>query len=262
MNQVIASTRVRFIGALSLACSALLAPAAQAGLFDDSEARQAILDIRQRIDQSNEQSKARDAELSAQLAEQVKLLRRSLLDLNSQIAVLRSEFARLHGQDEQLARDIAEVQRRQKDVQQSVSKLEPQTVTVDGQEFTAEPQEKGLYEEAVGKLRKGDFTAAANLLTEFQSRYPSSGYKELALFWLGNAQYGNRQYRGAISSFRTLVRMAPAHPRAPEALLSIANCQIELKDNRSAQRTLEELEKAYPKSEAAQAGRQRIATLR
>ena len=47
-------------------------------------------------------------------------------------------------------------------------------------------------------------------------------------------------------------------PRAPEALLSIANCQIELKDNRSARRTLEELEKAYPKSEAAQAGRQSL----
>ena len=42
----------------------------------------------------------------------------------------------------------------------------------------------------------------------------------------------------------------------------MANCQIELKDNRSAKRTVDELLKAYPKSEAAQAGKDRVALLK
>jgi TolA-binding protein len=45
-------------------------------------------------------------------------------------------------------------------------------------------------------------------------------------------------------------------------VLSIANCQIELKDTRAARKTLEDLTKAYPQSEAAQAGRERLSRLR
>ena len=50
--------------------------------------------------------------------------------------------------------------------------------------------------------------------------------------------------------------------RAPEAMLAIANCQAELKDSKSARRTIDELLKTYPKSEAAQAGRERLAALK
>ena len=101
-----------------------------------------------------------------------------------------------------------------------------------------------------------------NALSAFRKRYPASGYNESALFWLGNAQYGVRQYKEAISSFRTLVAGSPDHPKAPEALLAIANCQAELKDSKGARQTIGDLLKAYPKSEAAQAGRERLASLK
>ncbi len=93
-------------------------------------------------------------------------------------------------------------------------------------------------------------------------RFPSSGYRESALFWIGNAQYGKRDYKEAIASFRTLVTAAPDSARAPEALLAIANCQAELKDTKAARKTIDELLKTYPKSEAAQAGRERLVSLK
>ena len=65
-----------------------------------------------------------------------------------------------------------------------------------------------------------------------------------------------------MANFRALLSAAPDHARAPEAVLSIANCQIELKDNASARRTLDDLVKAYPQSEAASAARERLARLR
>ena len=179
---------------------------------------------------------------------------------------MRAETARLRGQNEQLARDVAEMQRQQKDLQQGVDervrKFEPQKVTVDGKEFVAEPEERRLYDEAMATLRKGDFAAAASAFLAFQKRYPKSGYANPVLFWLGNAQYGKREYREAIASFRGLVSAAPESPRAPEALLSLANCQLELKDAKAARKTLDELLKAYPNSEAAQAGRERLASLK
>ena len=244
----------------------LAAPAAHAGLFDDDEARKAILDLRQRLEQSNEQQRARQAEQIAQFAEQLNQLKRSLVDLNTQLELQRAESAKLRGQNEQLARDLAEVQRKQSDIQQGVEdrirKIEPQKVTLDDREFLAEPDEKRQYDESLAAVRKGEFDRATVLLTTMLRRWPNSGYRESALFWLGNAQYGKRDYKEAINSFRTLVSTLPDSPKAPEALLAIANCQAELKDTKAARKTIEELVKTYPKSEAAQAGRERLVSLK
>ena len=246
--------------------AAMLTPVAHAGLFDDDEARRAILDLRAKLEQSNEAQRARQAELNAQLLEQISQLKRSLLDLNNQLELLRADNAKLRGQEENLARDVAELQRKQKDVQQGIDervrKLEPQKVSVDGKEFLADAEEKRQYEEAMGLLRKGEFAPAASALQAFQKRFPASGYNDSVLFWLGNAQYGKREFKEAIASFRALVAASPDHPRAAEALQSVANCQIELKDNRGAKRTVDDLLKAYPKSEAAQAGKERVALLK
>lgn len=255
--------------ALAIMTLGLAAGAAQAGLFDDEEARKAIVDLRNRISESDERSKARTAELAAanaQLVEQVAALRRSLLELNNQIETMRGEIAKLRGNDEQVMRELSEAQRRQKDVAQAIDarllKLEPAKVSVDGREFTAEPAETQAYDEAIAAIRGGDFDKAVVLLGNFQRRFPASGYTDSVRFWQGNALYGQRQHKEAIAAFRAFVTGAPEHPRAPEALLALANSQAEMKDVRGARRTLEELVKSYPQSEAAAAGKQRLASLK
>lgn len=282
MNRTLRTTTGVFLALC--AGSAVFAPSARAGLFDDDEARRAILDMRQRIEQGAEQQRLRQNELKAQLTdqvarlteqgaqqnervtEQISQLKRSLLDLNNQIDQLRADNARLRGQDEQLARDLSELQRKQKDIQSGVEdrirKIEPQKASLDGKEFSVEPDEKRQYDEAMELLRKSDYPATATALNTFRKRYPASGYTDSVLFWLGNAQYALRQYKEAILSFRALVIESPDNPKSPEALLAIANCQAELKDPKSARRTIDELLKAYPKSEAAVAGKDRLATLR
>lgn len=247
-------------GALALALTGV-SVSAQA-LLNDNEARKAILDLRTKVEQNEQAARAREA----QLTEQIGQLQRSLLDLNATLEQLRGELARLRGTDEQLLRDVAELQRRQKDVQQGIDdrlrRIEPQKVSLDGKEFLADPEETRQYGEAVGVLRQGDFGGAVTAFNAFRQRYPTSGYGPTALYWLANAQYGKREYTEAIASFRSLVHAAPDHPRAPEALLSVANCQIELKDRAGARRTLDELIKKYPGTEAAQAGRERLASLK
>jgi len=253
--------------ALMLAGGALLAGASQAALFEDDEARRAILDLRARVEQ---QRLAADAAIQRQAeelrrsnAEENALLRRSLLNLQNQIEALRGEIAAMRGQNEQLTRGVSELQRGQRDVAQGVEerlrRFEPVKVTVDGREFTADPAETREFDASLAIFRRGDFPAAQTSFTEFLRRYPQSGYRGTALFWLGNSQYANRDYRGAIASFRALLTQSPEHARAPEALLSIANCQIELKDNPGARRTLEELTRSHPQSEAASAARERLA---
>ena len=83
---------------LAAACGA---PLAQAQLFGDDQARQAILDLRQRFDQA----------VTAQnrLVEENASLRRSMLDLQGQIETLRSELASARGEREQLTRDLQQL---------------------------------------------------------------------------------------------------------------------------------------------------------
>ena len=245
------------------------AASAQAALFDDNEARRAILDLRAKVASNEEQTRARIAELTTanqQLTEQVQQLRRTLVEMNNQLEGLRRDVAQLRGTDEQVTRDVAELQRRQADIAQGVDarirRFEPQTVTVDGKEFVADPEEKRLYDDAIATLRGGDFAAAATSLQGFVRRFPASGYIDSARFWLGNALYGKRDYKEAVATFRAFATAAPSHPRAPEALLALANSQLEMKDTRGARNTLNELLKAYPESEAAQAGKDRLAALK
>lgn len=259
--------RLRIATALLL----LTAASAQAQLFPDNEARKAILELRA----NDEQVTKRLAELTAankalleqvQQLQQLLPLRGGLLDLNGQLEALRADLARQRGANEQLARDLAELQRRQKDIAQGIDdrirKLEPQKVAVDGKEFLADTEEKRQYEEAFALIRSGDFAGAAAALTNFARRYPASGYIDAARFWLGNAQYGKREYKEAIASFRAFVSGAPEHSRVPEALLAVANCQVEMKDSKGARATLAELVKKFPQSEAALAGKERLAALK
>lgn len=238
---------------------------ARAALFEDDDARRAILDLRK----DNEQVRARMAELSNQvklLSDQLTQTQRSILDVNATNEQLRAELARLRGQDETLTRDVADLQKIVKEGGQTTEdrlrKLEPQAPTAEVRENRAVAEEKRIYEEAIGQLRIGEYDKASAALSAFLRKYPNSGYADIARYWLGNAQYGRRDYKEAINSFRTFVTAAPTHARAPEAMLAMANCQIEMQDGKAARRTLEELVRTYPQSEAAVAGRERIAQLK
>ena len=233
-----------------------------AALFDDNEARTAILDLRQRIEASRAASEA----AITRAGEDNMVLRRSLVELQNQIELLRTELARLRGMNEQLTRDVSDSQRQQKDSVQRMDErfkqFEPLKVNVDGREFLAEPFEKRDFEAALLVFRRGDFPAAQTVFLDFIKRYGASGYRVSALFWLGNAQYATRDYKEAMNNFRALIAQDSEHVRAPEAVLSIANCQIELKDTRGARKTLEDLVSAYPQSEAAGAAKERLARLK
>lgn len=224
---------------------------AQAALFEDDEARRAILDLRTRVETMRERSTEENAQL-----------RRSLLDLQNQIEAMRNDMSRMVGKNEELTKTLADMQQKQKDVDERMKKNEPAKVNVDGREFTADPKEKADFDAALGIFRAGQFPQAQTAFADFVKRYPQSGFNPSALFWLGNAQYATRNYNEAIANFRSMLSLAPDHAKAPEAVLSIANCQIELKDTKGARRTLEDLTKAYPQSEAAQAGKERLARLK
>lgn len=255
---------------LSLVLAGLSSPA-QAALFGgDDEARRAILDLRQRLEQSQNTTRAlieQNAQSQNQTQNQaIAQLRGALLDLQGQIDRLKSELAQSLGAQERLARDLTELQLRQKDVLSTVDdrlrRFEPVPVTIDGREVMVDPAEKADHDKAMALFRQADFSAAQGALESFVLRHGASAYVPSALFWLGNAQYANKAYQASMANFQKLLNMAPKHPRAAEAMLAISNVQIELKDLKAARKTLEDLIVAYPQAETAATARDRLSRLR
>jgi tol-pal system protein YbgF len=222
-------------------------------------------------------------------------LRRGMLELANQIEALRRELTQLRGENEQLVHFVAGVQRGLQDmkrgqsdlqmgidgmrtnlsemqrsvkevssgVDERIRRIEPLKVSVDGREFEALPAEVAAFDAALGIMRRGEYPAARAAFEQFQARYPTSGYRSSVLFWLGNAQYATQDYKDALASFRRMIQIAPDHQRAAEAMLAIANCQLELKEPRPAvRRSLEDLVKAFPNSEAAAAAKDRLSKLK
>ena len=244
--------------------------ASQAQLFGDDEARKAIIDLREKVEANRRQTEAQLINLSRDFAKQSEEssspTRRALLDMGNQIETLRQDMARLTGQSEQLARDLSELQRQQKDAlvafDERLRRLEPAKVTLDGREFQVRADERADFEQGMELVRKSQFDAAVTAFGNFLRKHTASGYVPSAWFWLGNAQYATGGYKEAIDSYRKLMAVAPDHLRVPEAKLAIANCQLELKDPKAARKTLEDLIKAHPQSEAASTARDRLSRLR
>jgi len=237
-----------------IAAGVLLGTSAHAGLFEDDEARRAILDVRQRLERQTEE---------------IKNFQRSVLEQQNQFEVLRTDTARLRGEKEELTQELRRTQElfkcvdeRMKALYERLKKFEPSKVKVDGVEFMAEPSETKAYEDALAVFRKGEFVAASAAFNDLLSRYPQSGYGVASLFWLGNAQYANREYKDAIKNFNLLLTKAPSHSRAPESMLSVANCYTDLKDLKAARKALGDLVKTYPQTEAAIAATERLAKLK
>jgi len=249
-------------------------------LFEDDEARREILKLRTEMRQGIEtlrrdETLRREAALedAKRQAEEIAYLNRLVVQLKNQLESIGGEAVKIRGQGEQLGLNIAEVQRRHaeqikrledqvKRLEDRLKTVEPVKVSFEGSEFFVEPAEKGVFEAALASFRKGDFETAHNTFNEFLLRFPGSGYSNSALFWLGNAQFVQKNYTAAVLSFRKMISRSPGYARVPEAWLAIANCQLELKETPQARKTLEELVANFSQSEAADIARDRLSRMK
>ncbi|HAT31690.1 MAG TPA: tol-pal system protein YbgF [Janthinobacterium sp.] len=241
------------IAAALVAAFAYLPMQASAGLLDDNEARQAILDLRGKIDALARDTNARiDSKAD----------KTSTLDLINQHEQTMQDIAKLRGQIEELANELANAQKRQKDfyvdLDGRLRKLEPRQITIDGKEAAVEPSEQSAYDNALQVFKAGDYKAAAGALDAFVKRYPQSGYAANAQYWLGNSYYALRDCKSSIAAQQVVVKVYPDSPKAADAMLNIASCYTELKDKAGAHKTLVALVNQYPDSNAAQTAKERL----
>lgn len=227
--------------------------AAHAGLFDDAEARKAILDMRTQI-QTLQHDMGDKADKSSTL---------TLADQNEQ---LRQEIARLRGQIEVLTNQLSDAQQRQKDfyvdLDTRLRKLEPQQVTIDGKDVSVDINEQKSFTSAQALLNNGDYKGAASAFSDFLKRYPQSGYAASAQFFLGNAYYGQGDYKNTVAALQGLMKNYPDNPKVPDAQLLAGSSYLELKDKTAAKKMFSTLISQHPDAPAAKTAKERLAGIK
>ncbi len=236
-----------------LAAAFSLPLTAHAALFGDDEARKAILELRGRLTQIEQDLASKSSANNAI----------SLAEKNDR---LLQEVAQLRGQVEVLTHELSSTQQRQKDfyvdLDTRLRKLEPQQISVGGKEFVVVAEEQKAYDAALSQFKAGDYKGAATAFSAFVTKYPESGYVPSAQYWLGNAHYAQRNYKNAIAAQDVIVKKYPDNPQVSDALLSIASSYIELNDKVNAKKTLQTLVTKYPETSAGQRGKERLSSLK
>lgn len=239
---------------IALLIAALGAAQAQAGVFDDDEARRQIAD--QRI-----KAEARfDQQAKAQL------------DLSAQIQRQAEEIARLRGQIETLSYELETAKKRQQDFYLDLDTRLRKFETPVAANGTADPaaavapakptgdpaKESQEYESALNQFKAAKYKEAAAGFGAFVQKYPDSSLAPNAQYWLGNAWYAQRDCKRAIEAQSVVTTKYADSPKAPDAWLAMATCQQEMGNANGAKRSLETVVAKYPSAQAAEVARERL----
>ena len=279
--------------ALTFSGAMLLAPAAypvnaQAAIFSDDEARKAILDLRIRFEELRSQVQDLGKQiqvLNTELKETQQVVQKKAdgqgqLGVQSDMERLRQELARARGQIEELVNELTTTQKRQRDLDQMVDKriaevktkvgevdnrltaFEPIVVNVDGMEIRVDPAEKRLFDTAIESFRAGEFKQSAAQLRSMMDRFPDSAYMPSLVFWFGSANYAQREFKGAITSFTAFLKTYAEHPRAADARLNLGLAQADAGERAAAKKTLQNVVDRHPESNAAVVAKERLSKLK
>lgn len=237
------------------------------------------------------QSQVQDLQVRLARLEAV-LQGQGLLTLYNDVQSLKDQVARLNGMSEVQGHQIDQMDRRQIDLYQNLDqRIAAQALVLEKlktQESGTEPtppaastppvanaaapavgpaavpkvvNETQVYEAALARFKKGDYRGAADDFRAFQKNFPTSSLAANAQFWVGYSLYLLKDYKTSIVEMRRLLQSHPKTLKAPDALLTIASCEVELNQLTSAKTTLRELVKQYPHSTAAGIARKRLELL-
>lgn len=238
---------------IALLIAALGAVPAQAGVFDDEEARRQVTDLKIKTEARFDQQARGQLELSGQIQRQTE------------------EISRLRGQIETLNHELETTKKRQQDfyldLDTRLRKFETSSVgnaAVDPAEGenskpAGDPSHEAQeYEAALNQFKAAKYKEAGAAFAAFVQKYPDSSLAPNAQYWLGNAWYAQRNCSKAIEAQSVVTAKYASTAKAPDAWLAIATCQQELGNSSGAKRSLETVIAKYPGSPAAESAQQRL----
>lgn len=175
-------------------------------------------------------------------------LRLTKEDLGLQLDALNSRVDQLEQLSGKLAEDL-----------KAVPAAQMQPVVVNKPAEVAETAEQ-MYQRALDMIRKqNNFAQGRKLLEVFIGKYPRHDLYVNALYWSGEALYGEKKYEPAILQLQDVISKHADHPKAAAAMLKQALAFNALGDTTNARTTMQKLVEEYPDSVQVEAAKKYLA---
>lgn len=214
----------------------------------------------------------------------------TLVELLTRIDRLQDEVQQLRGHLEEQAHDIEGMQQRQKDMYMELDnrlrKLEqggaaaappaagdtvaapsaggdeqapaPADSGADAGPVAGADSEQAAYQRAFDLLKNAQYPQAIQAFHAFLGRYPDSSLANNAQYWLGEANYVQRDYKTSLVEFRKLIDVYPHSSKIPDAMLKIGFIHYAQGNWDKARGALTQVKARYPGTSAARLADERL----
>jgi len=118
--------------------------------------------------------------------------------------------------------------------------------------------DRQAYQRAFNLLKQGRYALAVASFKAFLETYPQAEYADNAQYWLGEANYVQKNYKEAIAEYQKVLDKYPKSNKRPDALLKMGFTYELMSNNAQAKRMLNKVIKDYPDSSAAQLASKRL----
>lgn len=219
--------------------------------------------------------------------QQMEGLSRQLAEQQSGLDTLRVEFQSINGRLDDLARDnqqrgddfglvrddlgmqVGALENRMVTLEQALVQLRkaakqaPQTPPAATTQVTSSADAPELlYKQALDNIRnQRQYPVGRQQLEEFLKKYPKHDLNVNAMYWIGEALYGEKEYERSILQFQDVIQKFGDHPKAAAAMFKQALSFKSLGDNQNAKTTFQKLINSFPLAPEAANAKQQIATL-
>ena len=237
------------------ACVLLLAAGtAQAGLFDDDEARKQISAEKKRVDDLTAELKAQQQAVDARVGKLEESLKsQALLDLFTQIESLKTELNKLRGQIEVLNNSLENTVKRQRDMYMDLDTRVMRIEQQGGAGSVATPPGAPASPPAApaaATVAPAAATAAAAQSAAAAAATTAAGdpAAETRNYEAAQSQRRLGNYQGAIVAFQNFIKQYPKSNLAPRAQYWVGDSYFNLRDFKLAIASQQTLIKTYPES--------------
>ncbi len=118
-----------------------------------------------------------------------------------------------------------------------------------------------LYRRSFEALRAGRHEDAVRGFKDFLRAFPSHDLADNSQYWLGECFYDRKDFASAVREFRRVIEHYPSGNKVPDALLKVGFSYLSLGSTEAGRQTLVQLQRSYPRHEAAALATARLAEL-
>ncbi|MBL1277829.1 MAG: tol-pal system protein YbgF [Ectothiorhodospiraceae bacterium] len=128
--------------------------------------------------------------------------------------------------------------------------------------ITGSQMERADYERAFNLLKEGRYDLAVAAFKTFVQTHPGGHFSDNAQYWLGEANYVQRNFTVALAEFEKVIKNHPGSSKRADALLKMGYTYEELGQNGKARLSLNNVVLNFPNSTAAKLAKRRLQELK